>query len=85
MRLGRLSEALEQLRLSQSLPKTVEQRIKRALKEASLLFSLGETEAYERTLRIAKSYDSELFGVLRQRMALDGHPGLGVSTNMGDR
>jgi hypothetical protein len=77
MRLGRLKEALDQLRLSQSLPKTVEQRVKRALKEASLLFALGDMDAYERMLRIAKSYGSDLFGVLRDRMALDGHPGLG--------
>lgn len=76
MRLGRYSEALEQLRLSEMLPKSTESRMKRRLKEASLLFRLKEKEASRMKLKQARDIDRELFLLLRERMGYDGHVGL---------
>jgi hypothetical protein len=76
MRLGKYSEALEQLRLSEMLPKSTEARMKRRLKEASLLFRLKEKDASRIKLKQARDMDRELFMLLRERMSLDGHLGV---------
>lgn len=76
MRLGRYEEALQQLQLSEMLPKGTEGRMKRRLKEASLLFRLKQKEASRIKLKQARDMDRELFMLLRERMAYDGHAGV---------
>jgi len=76
MRLGRYQDALDQLRLSEMLPKSVESKLKRRLKEASLLFRLKDREGSRIKLKQARDMDRELFMLLRERMAYDGHAGV---------
>lgn len=76
MRLGKYTEALEQLQLSEMLPKSIEAKMKRRLKEASLLFRLKEKEASRIKLKQARDMDRELFMLLTERMAFDGHAGV---------
>jgi hypothetical protein len=76
MRLGKYKEALEQLRLSEMLPKPTEPKLKRRLKEASLLYRLGDKEGFRIKLKQARDMDRELFMLLRERMAFDGHAGV---------
>ncbi len=76
MRLGRYADALEQLQLSEMLPKGTEARMKRRLKEASLLFRMKDKEGSRRKLKEARDMDRELFLLLRERMAFDGHAGV---------
>jgi hypothetical protein len=76
MRLGKYTEAIEQLRLSEMLPKSIEARLKRRLKEASLLFRLRDKEGSRIKLKQARDMDRELFMLLRERMAYDGHAGV---------
>ena len=76
MRLGRYEAALDQLRLSEMLPKSTEAKLKRRLKEASLLFRLKDKEGSRIKLKQARDMDRELFMLLRERMAFDGHAGV---------
>lgn len=76
MRLGRYEEALEQLSLSEMLPKSTEAKMKRRMKEASLLFRLRDKEGSLLKLKQARAMDRELFLLLRERMAYDGHAGV---------
>ncbi|HVT11067.1 MAG TPA: hypothetical protein VHE55_02275 [Fimbriimonadaceae bacterium] len=76
MRLGLYGNALEQLALSEMLPKPTEARMKRRLKEASLLFRLKDREGCLLKLKQARDMDRELFFLLRERMAFDGHAGV---------
>ncbi len=76
MRLGSYVEALEQLSLSEMLPKSMEARMKRRLKEASLLFRMKDREGCRLKLKQARDMDRELFFLLRERMAFDGHAGV---------
>lgn len=76
MRLGHYREALEQVRMSEMLPKSIEARMKRRLKEASLLFRLKDREASRIKIKQARDMDRELFHLLRERMAFDGHLGV---------
>jgi|SRR5579862_7015619 len=76
MRLGRYKEALEQLSLSEMLPKGTEAKMKRRIKEASLLYRLKEREASRLKLKEARAMDRELFLLLRERMLYDGHAGV---------
>lgn len=76
MRLGAYDAALQHVRLSASLPKNTEGAMKRLLKEASLLFRLDMREQSLSKLRQARNMDRELFYLLRDRMALDGHLGV---------
>ena len=76
MRLGKYQEALEQVRLSEMLPKSTEAKLKRRLKEASLLFRLRDREGSRIKLKQARDMDRELFMLLRERMAFDGHAGV---------
>lgn len=76
MRLGKYREALEQLHLSEMLPKSTEAKMKRRIKEASLLFRLNDREGCIEKLKQARAMDRELFLLLRERMAYDGHVGV---------
>jgi hypothetical protein len=76
MRLGRYREALDELQLSEMLPKSTEAKLKRRLKEASLLFRLKDKEGSRIKLKQARDMDRELFMLLRERMAFDGHAGV---------
>lgn len=76
MRLGKYTEALEQLQLSEMLPKSTEAKMKRRLKEASLLYRLKDREGSRIKLKQARDMDRELFSLLRERMAYDGHAGV---------
>jgi|GEM_PF-3763389 len=76
MRLGKYGNALEQLRLSETLPKGTEGKMKRLLKEASLLYRLKDRAGSLAKLKQAKMMDRELFLLLRERMAYDGHAGV---------
>jgi tetratricopeptide (TPR) repeat protein len=76
MRLGNYQEALDQLLLSEMLPKSTEAKLKRKLKEASLLFRLRDKEGSRIKLKQARDMDRELFMLLRERMAFDGHAGV---------
>ena len=76
MRLGMYSEALEQVKLSEMLPKSTEPLMKRRMKEASLLFRLKDREGSRVKLRQARDMDRELFMLLKERMAFDGHAGV---------
>jgi hypothetical protein len=76
MRLGKYKEALEQLRLSEMLPKSTEAKLKRRLKEASLMYRLRDKEGFRIKLKQARDMDRELFMLLRERMAFDGHAGV---------
>ena len=76
MRLGKYEVALDQLRLSEMLPKSTETKMKRRLKEASLLFRLKDREGSRIKLKQARDMDRELFMLLRERMSLDGHAGV---------
>jgi hypothetical protein len=78
MRLGRLTEALTQIRSSETLPKLTEGLMKRRLKEASLLYRLGHREASRIKIKQARAMDRELFYLLQDRMAFDGHQGLDI-------
>jgi hypothetical protein len=76
MRLEKYTEALEQVKLSEMLPKSTEGRMKRRIKEASLLFRMKDREGSRLKLKQARDLDRELFYLLRERMAYDGHAGV---------
>lgn len=76
MRLGRYEESLEQLRLSEMLPKGTEGKMKRRIKEASLLFRLKDKVGCMMKLKQARDIDRELFSILSERMSADGHAGV---------
>jgi hypothetical protein len=76
MRLGKYEDALDQLQLSEMLPKSTEAKMKRRLKEASLLYRLKDREGSRIKLKQARDMDRELFFLLRERMAFDGHAGI---------
>lgn len=76
MRLGRYEEALHQLRLSEMLPKGTEAKMKRRIKEASLLYRLKDRKGCTLKLKQARDMDRELFSILSERMAMDGHAGV---------
>ncbi|HTQ09670.1 MAG TPA: hypothetical protein VMI31_06325 [Fimbriimonadaceae bacterium] len=76
MRLGKYREALDHLRASEALPKTAEGRMKRLMKEASLLYRLRDHLGSIEKLKQARAIDRELFLLLRERMAFDGHAGV---------
>lgn len=76
MRLGDYVAALEQVRRSDTTPKATEPMMKRRIKEASLLFRLRDREGCKMKLREARDMDRELFLLLRERMAFDGHAGV---------
>jgi hypothetical protein len=76
MRLERYADALDQLKFSEMLPKSTEARMKRKMKEASLLFRMKDREGSRVKLKQARDMDRELFYLLRERMAYDGHAGV---------
>lgn len=76
MRLGQYDQALEHLHRSQAMPKPLEAKMKRRIKEASLLFRLRDFEGSRIKLKQARDMDRELFLLMQERMAFDGHAGV---------